>query len=542
MAEYIEPSPPLFFNVIGECSPWSPPGEDPGMDRLRGLINVTAHHLGEKIQACVNNKPRPILQLGDGAAELVSLIHRDHRDAVVFCRKTPDAFEQLFEVRACEVSELLPGFAQYLTTDAYQSLSGFGMARGNNARPNRYGIKQRNGAPLAYGNRNKSNASRLTAVWVDLDCHGIGMDPHTAIAKARELVGRGELPMWSIELFSGRGAWLIWLLGQEGTQRTPVRTRSGQLSAGIPVEVERDRVRVWEAVIQAITARLAALNVGVDSSAAEPARVARVAGSLNTKSGEEVYYAVYRRGSDRLPACYSLRELTALLRVEVPEQRKRKPRAAVSPERSAAARRAQLIGNRQRLEKLIRLAELRGGVREGERGGNFMSVAAQLGRLVFDREGNKRTRPELLAELRAFNAKYCCPPFSDAEVKAWHLHQCNRVRRGGDPMKNVISDKTIAELLRITRDEAQLIGWRYAGQIDEPKPTTPRARAAYRRERLRAWVIDHRGAEVPTAREAGDWLERTTGDRPSPRTVTLDLQQLFGGARQDDRQVPDKPS
>jgi hypothetical protein len=530
VAEYIESTPPLFFNVVGECSPWSPPGEDPGMDRLRGLIGVTAHH-----------KVRPILQLGDGAAELISLIHRDHRDAVVFCRKTPDAFEQLFEVRACEVSELLPGFAQFLTTDAYQSLSGFGMARGYNARPNRLGIKQRNGAPLAKGNRNKSNASRLTAVWVDLDCHGIGVDPHTAIAKARELVGRGELPMWSIELFSGRGAWLIWLLGQEGTQRTPVRTKSGQLSAGIPVEVERDRVRVWEAIIKAITARLAALNVGTDASVADLSRVARVAGSLNTKSGEEVYYAVYRRGSDRLPACYSLRELTALLQVEVPEQRKRKPRAEVSPERSAAAKHAQLIGNRKRWAKLIRLAELRGGVREGERGGNFMSIAAQLGRLVFDREGNKKTRPELLAELRAFNANHCRPPFDDTEVVSWHRHQCNRARRGGDPIMNVIRDATIAEDLLITREEAQLIGWRYAGQIDEPKPTTPRVRAAHRRELLRAWVIDHRGGEVPTAREAGEWLERTTGDRPSLSMLKVDLRELFGGARQDDRQVPDDP-
>jgi hypothetical protein len=465
----------------------------------------------------------------------------------VFCRKTPDAFEQLFEVRACEVSELLPGFDEYLTTDAYQTLNGCGMARGGYpATPNRFGIKQRNGAPLAKGNRNKSNVSRLTAVWVDLDCHGIGMDPHTAIAKARELVGRGELPMWSIELYSGRGAWLIWLLGQEGTQRMPMRTRSGQLSAGIPVEVERDRVRVWEAIIKAITARLAALNVGTDSSVAELSRVARVAGSLNTKSGEEVYYAVHRRGSDRLPACYSLRELTALLQVHVPEQRKRKPRAEVSPERSAAAKHAQLIGNRKRWEKLIRLAELRGGVREGERGGNFMSIAAQLGRLVFDRDGDKKKRPELLAELRAFNAKYCCPPFDDAAVKAWHLHQCNRARRGGDPIMNVIRDATIAGDgvlgLRITREEAQLIGWRYAGQIDEPKPTTPRARAAYRRERLRAWVIDQRRGDVPTAREAGEWLERNNIERPKLSMLKVDLRVLFGGAHQDDRQVPDKPS
>jgi hypothetical protein len=548
--QYIEPSPPLFVNVVGEFSPWSPPGEDPGMDRLRGLIGVTAHH-----------KVRPILQLGDGAAELISLIHRDHRDAVVFGRKKtpeemlaeppgkkPKDFKQLFEVRACEVSELLPGFAQHLTLDAYQSLSGFGMARGYNARPNRFGIKRRNGAPLAYGDRTKSNASMLTAVWVDLDCHSIGVDPHTAIAKARELVGRGELPMWSIELFSGRGAWLIWLLGQEGTQRTAVRTKSGQLSAGMPIPLkgpgghaERDRMRVWEACIKTLTTRLAALNVGVDSSAAEPTRIARVAGSLNSKSGEEVYYAVYRRGSDRLPACYSLQELTALLQVEVPEQRKRKPRAAVSPERSAAAKHAQLIGNRKRWEKLIRLAELRRGVREGERGGNFMSIAAQLGRLVFDREGNKKTRPELLAELRAFNANHCRPPFDDTEVVSWHRHQCNRARRGGDPIMNVIRDATIAEDLLITREEAQLIGWRYAGQIDEPKPTTPRVRAAHRRELLRAWVIDHRGGEVPTAREAGEWLERTTGDRPSLSMLKVDLRELFGGARQDDRQVPNDP-
>ena len=529
MSQYIESSPPLFVNVIGECWPLR---DDPAIRRLGELAGFNARHDLAELQ------PNP-QYIGAEAAELIGLIHRDHPDAVVFCRKAPDAFEQLFEVRASEVSELLPGFVQHLSIDAYTTLNGCGMARGYNARPNRLGIKRRSGAPLAHGDRTKRNVSRLTAVWVDLDCHKVGIDPHTAIARARELVGRGELPMWSIELYSGRGAWLIWLLGMEGTQRDAMRTRCGVVSAGIPVVVERDRVRTWEACILTLVRRLA--TVESDPAVSDLSRVARVPGSINTKSGEEVYYAVHRRISDGLPACYSLRELAALLSVDLPEQRKRKPRAEVSPEQRERARRAQLIGNRGRWEKLIRLAELRGGVREGEGGGHFMSIAAQLGRLVFDREGNKAKRPELLSELRAINARHCKPPFDDNEIVRWWRHQCNRVRRGGDPIMNVIRDASIAEQLKIKREEAQLIGWRYAGQIDDPKPTTPAVRAAHRRELLRHWVIDHRGGEVPTAREAGDWLERTTGDRPSRSMLTVDLRKLFGGARQDDRQVPDDP-
>lgn len=529
MSEYIESSPPLFWNVIGECWPLR---DDPAIRRLGELA-------GFNVQQGIAD-PRPSKQyIGAVAADWIGFIHRDHPHAVVFCRNAPAGFEQLFEVRASEVSELLPGFVQHLSVDAYQTLNGCGPARGSNARPNRLGIKRRSGAPLAWGNRTKGNVSRLTAVWVDLDCHKVGLDPHTAIARARELVGRGEIPMWSAELYSGRGAWLIWLLGMEGTQREAVRTRCGMESAGEPVIVQPERLRVWEACILQLHRRLSAVES--DPRVKDPSHVARVAGSINTKSGEEVYFAVHRRMSDGLPACYSLREMAALLKVDLPEQRKRKQRAEVSPEQRERARRAQLIGNRGRWEKLIRLAELRGGVREGEGGGNFMSIAAQLGRLVFDREGNKAKRPELLSELRAINAQHCRPPFPDAAVLSWHRHQCNRVRRGGDPIMNVIRDASIAEQLKITREEAQLIGWRYAGQIDDPKPTTPAVRAAHRRELLRHWVIDHRGGEVPTAREAGEWLERNHIERPSKRTIELDLEKLFGGARKDDRQVPDKP-
>jgi len=67
-------------------------------------------------------------------------------------------------------------------------------------------------------------------------------------------------------------------------------------------------------------------------------------------------------------------------------------------------------------------------------------------------------------------------------------------------------------------------------------------RAAYRRERLRGWVIDQRRGDVPTAREAGDWLEGNNIERPSLSMLKVDLRVLFGGAHQDDRQVPDKPS
>ena len=526
MSEYIESTRPLFMNVIGEWSPLidcegDPQIGDPGL--RHGIAGL---------------RPSPEY-VGAVAADWIGFIHRDHPHAVVFCRNAPAGFEQLFEVRASEVSELLPGFVQHLSIDAYQTLNGCGPARGYNARPNRLGIKRRSGAPLAWGNRTKSNVSRLTAVWVDLDCHKVGIDPHTAIARARELVGRGEIPMWSAELYSGRGAWLVWLLGEEGTQRDAVRTRCGMESAGKPVIVYPERVRVWEACILQLHRRLSAVES--DPMVKDQSRVARVAGSINSKSGEEVYFAVHRRASDRLPACYSLKEMAALLKVDLPEQRKRKQRAEVSPEQRERARRAQLIGNRGRWEKLIRLAEIRGGVREGHGGGNFMSIAAQLGRLVFDREGNKAKRPELLSELRAINARHCKPPFDDNEIVRWWRHQCNRVRRGGDPIMNVIRDASIAEQLQITRAEAQLIGWRYAGQIDDPKPDSPRTIANYRREQIRQWVINHRGGEVPTAREAGDWLERNHIERPSKRTIELDLKKLFGGARQDDRQVPDEP-
>lgn len=515
---------PHWFDIVGECSPWQPRGQDAGLDRLHDVMAFNA-----------TNGISDNHRVSVAAVDLNSLIHRDHRDAVVFCRHNERGMlDQLCEVRAWEIPELLPGFFEYLTRDAYQSLNGFKPARGNwHGKPSKFGIKGRRGVVLPAGNRTKNNLARLNAVWADLDCHP-EMTPHMAIAKARELVARGQLPMWSIELYSGRGAWLIWLLGKEGTQTEAVTTRSGIVSAGKPIEAERDRLALWELCCHTVTNRLRALKA--DPKASEPTRVARVPGSVNTKSGEEVYFAVHRQVSTGLPACYSLIELSRLLCVELPRRRKRKPAADVSPERSERARRAQLIGNKKRWDKLNRLAELRGGVHEGRGGGNFMSIAAQLGRLVFDRDGNKHSRPELLAELRAFNAKYCKPTFDDAEVVSWHRHQCHRVRRSDNPITNVISDKTIAEWLKITPEEAALIGWRHAGQIDEPKPTTPRMRAEHRRALLLRWVTDSRGGEVPTAREAREYLLRTMQDAPTVSMLTQDLRLLFGGGREDAHQ------
>jgi len=302
---------------------------------------------------------------------------------------------------------------------------------------------------------------------------------------------------------------------------------------------ERDRVRAWTACTLELHRRLSAVES--DPAVKDLSRVARVAGSINSKSGEEVYFAVHRRASDRLPKCYSLKDMVDLLKVVLPTQRKRQPRGVVDPATSERNRKNQLSGNRKRWAMLNRLAEVRGGVREYEGGGNFMSIAFQVARLVFDRDKNK-ARPELLSEMRAFNTRHCKPPFDDRQLISWHQHQIDRVRKGGDQTKNCIRDATIADQLKITRAEAELIGFRYSGQIDEPKPTTPRARANYRRKRLLGWVIDQRGGEVPTAREAGEWLERNNHpERPSKRTIELDLKLLFGGARQDDRQVPDEP-
>jgi hypothetical protein len=472
------------------------------------------------------------LSVSGPSPRLLSILHRDHPGAFVSLAHKPRGgkFVQPVSIRAREIAELLPGFARLLLEDSYFTLNG-------QRRPARWdntlGVVDRRGVKLHAGERSIANTRFLTCCWADLDVRD--ESPFDALSRAYGLVHARQLPLWSVTLFSGRGVWLIWLLAEAGTEHQRVVTSTGEVSTGQPVKLNPERARYFRAIMRAIGRECDTAQLHPDHGAQDLARVARIPGSTNTNSGATVMYQATRRAGDDSIVAYTMQQLGRLLKVaDRGADRAMRANRPVSPETRAKRQRARLIGLRQRRDRLVQLIGLRGGVPKGERTSTLLIFGVLERYLVDTGEGAWRsTRPELLQSLHAFNGQHCHPPLEDTEVRAMHTQLLQRRPEFNNGVGSSwsITDRTIAERLRITSTERDLLGGgRCAGQIDDPPATTPRMLANHRRETIRQ-LIANRGGEVPPAAVIVDLLN-ARGIPAKPWTVRNDLRSLFGITRQ----------
>lgn len=469
--------------------------------------------------------------LGDGrpSARLLSVLHRDHPGYVSFAYKDPSApkdenWREPISIKARGVAELLPGFAEHLLLDSYFTLNGQADAA---SWSNRWMLKDSRNRVIRGARRSNSNTKFLTSVWADIDVRDGNV--FMAMSRAYALVGTGRMPMWSICLHSGRGVWLIWLLASAGTESERVVTSSGAVSCGKPILIYPEHVRYFKMLMQTIGERCKEADLPLDEGAHDLSRVARIPGSTNSTNNEEVWYSVMRQAHTDTPLAYTMAQMGAYLGIgnTPPAMRRKASSVKVSPELSEKRKQARLIGLQQRRQRLIGLATLRGGVQEGKRI-NFLLIFAILTRGIVDRVDNGwKRRPELLDELHKFNREHLVPPLKPNEVDRTH-EQMLKSQRQFVVAKGYawsIPDAEIASRLSITRQEAELLGGgRYVGQIDEPKPTTQRMRAAHRQEHLRQWIKANSG-ELVTAEQGVQILERV-GIVVGLRTVQADLRRL----------------
>ncbi|MFJ8248014.1 replication protein [Peribacillus asahii] len=136
--------------------------------------------------------------------------------------------------------------------------------------------------------RRIENIKQLRALYVDIDCHNLNYDPHWVAEKLNLEVFQEDIPSPNFIIFSGRGLVCIWLIEPVPYQALPL----------------------WKAVQNYFYERLE--YVGADKKSIDSTRVFRIAGSVNSKNGEEVfvdYRHDYRYGLRELQAEY-LPELT----------------------------------------------------------------------------------------------------------------------------------------------------------------------------------------------------------------------------------------
>lgn len=213
-------------------------------------------------------------------------------------------------------------------------------------------------------NRRVVNLLRLGVLFADLDTYRVsalaGRAPDQLVTTVLYFCAEEGLPPPSMLIYSGRGIQAKWLL--EGT-------------------IPRQALPRWNACQRYLVDRLAL--VGSDPMAKDASRVLRIVETVNSKSGEVCRVVHVQSGADGEPIRYNFEYLAEALlpaarwtieqqRQELAEQREK--RAAKKPFLLVPGGKAGNLrgfSGRQlawdRLEDLRKLAELRGGVSEGNR-------------------------------------------------------------------------------------------------------------------------------------------------------------------------------
>jgi len=218
-------------------------------------------------------------------------------------------------------------------------------------------------AEFTKPNRRVVNLWRIGLCFLDLDTYSVNMtgDPETLAYKFVMHCQDQGIPAPSLVVFSGRGLQAKWLLDSA---------------------VPRQALPRWNLCQRVLVDKLAAF--GADANAKDASRVLRLVGAVNTKSGE-VARVVQVTEENGQPVRYGFEYLCEWLLPVARETIERERQQWAAEKAARTARRQQLVvlpGGRQvnglqgfsgrrlawdRLEDLRKLAEMRGGVHEGER-------------------------------------------------------------------------------------------------------------------------------------------------------------------------------
>jgi len=217
----------------------------------------------------------------------IAQIHRAHDGLITFLQKGEGEEFHSFAIRAEDLQQYFPEFVEELEQDAYFSLHG--MYRPEKA-----------GRGILRGSYRKTRNLRwLNAAWVDCDCYNVGATWAAAVGMVQGMQDSGILPPASFLVRSGRGLWLLWLV--KGCDDSSLGERACARN-----------VQLWAKVQRELASRLAPL--GADMAALDGARVVRVPGSLNSKSGERVAYLLQLSKEGR-GFSYTLPELASRLAI-----------------------------------------------------------------------------------------------------------------------------------------------------------------------------------------------------------------------------------
>jgi hypothetical protein len=154
---------------------------------------------------------------------------------------------------------------------------------------------------LTKGWRNNRLVGYLNSVFADVDFH---TDPNPrvkaeeAIGRFRVLAAKGDVPYPSIVVRSGRGAWFHYLIREDSSDRSVVRTLA--------------TLELWQQLQNRFAYLLTENGFVPDPQARTLSNLIRLPGSLNSSAGgaSVLYDVTYRDGG---PIAYTMDELARLM-------------------------------------------------------------------------------------------------------------------------------------------------------------------------------------------------------------------------------------
>lgn len=288
----------------------------------------------------------------------------------------------------------------------------------------------------------------LCAIVIDLDVGREGdITAGQALGAALDMHFNDQLPLPSLGAFSGRGAYLWWLLREKTERRPPLNTSENR--------------ETWKLCAADLCRRLCHLKA--DPNAKRLANWFKRPGTIDTKTGREVVYMTFGVNDLARVPVYDLGELRQALRIHqeplpivevVPVV---KPRLS-GPTTRAAARRTPAITNgnnkssapyRARIREIECICARRGGFGEGCRHFAIYHYGQAVERWhLCEGEDPQTARGLAWAAARKLN-RQCSPSLSEGELtRAMNYRKRAKVAR----------NTNVAESLGVTVDEVEGLG------------------------------------------------------------------------------------
>lgn len=307
-------------------------------------------------------------------------------------------------------------------------------------------------------NRRSSDVFAYTNIAVDIDCHeGDSADPHFIWEHLQKKFETGLLPYPTMVTYTGRGLGVFYTLERSIPAQTKGMSKKKKKAAKKALFL---RELTYKALFSAYKKELETFGCVIDTCVSDCARVMRVPGTLNQRSGTVCSLLGVYKQNDAINYV-SLRALAneVGVRILTPEEREAKKIERIK--NATASDRTKYKMARGRLRKLEALIDLRNknSETEGYRD-NLLFVAH-----AFSCEGGMDSE-KVVRHMNELFAKPFCERALMRRVRTFEKSEEHMKKRtDGKKSYYTFSNERLIELLAITEEEKKAIGLNNQSQL-----------------------------------------------------------------------------